>query len=160
MSDLDAWFDPIYDVNYPRLVKVAYYILWDEDTVEDIVQNAFSALLIKWEHLRNHPNIPGWLTMTVRNMADNERNRARYTREVPFLPEYEPAAGEPLPDFLSLLPPGLSEGERQILYLYIEVGLSHEEIAARLGCKPEASRMRLSRARRRCKELLLKNKCI
>ena len=125
---------------------------------EDIVQNAFSALLIKREQLRNHPNIRGWLIQTVRNMANNEQNRARYTREVPILPEHEPAAGEPLPDFMSLLPPELSESERQILYLHIEAGLSHEEIAARLGCRPEASRMRLCRARRRCKDLLLKNK--
>lgn len=160
MSDLDAWFDPIYAANYPRLVKVAYYILWDEDLVEDIVQDAFSALLIKQKQLRDHPNISGWLTKTVRNMVDNERNRARYTREIPLLPEYEPAANGPPPDFLSLLPPELSKSEQQILYLHIEVGLSHEEIAARLGCKPEASRMRLSRARRRCRELLLKNKCL
>ena len=158
MGDLDAWFNPIYTANYSRLVKVAYYILWDEDLVEDIVQNAFSALLIKEKQLRDHPNISGWLVKTVQNMADNERNRARYTREIPLLPEHEPAASGLQPDFLSLLPPGLSESERQILYLQIEVGLSHEEIAARLGCKPEASRMRLCRARRRCKELLLKNK--
>ncbi len=157
MNDLDAWFNPIYSANYSRLVKTAYYILWDEDLVEDIVQNAFSALLIKREQLRDHPNISGWLVKTVRNMADNERNRARYTREVPFLPEHEPAAGEPLPDFLSLLPPELNQRERQILYLYIEVGLSHEEIGAQMGCKPETSRMRLYRARRRCRELLLKN---
>lgn len=160
MRDLDGWFNPIYAANYARLVKEAYYILWDEDLVEDIVQNAFSTLLIKQKQLRSHPNIAGWLTKTVRNMADNERNRARHTREVPFLPEHEPAAGEPSEDFLSLLPPELSEDERQILYLHIEVGLSHEEIGARLGCRPEASRMRLSRARRRCRELLLKNKCL
>lgn len=158
MSDLEAWFDPIYAANYPRLVKVAYYTLWDESITEDIVQNAFSTLLMKRDKLRNHPNIPGWLTKTVQNLCENERTRACYSREIPILPEQEPAAGEPPPDFLSLLPPGLSEGERQILYLHIEVGLSHEEIAARLGCRPEASRMRLCRARRRCKELLLKNK--
>lgn len=158
MSDLDAWFDPIYEANYSRLMRVAYYILWDDDLAEDIVQNAFSALLIKREDLRNHPNIPGWLVKTVRNMADNERSRARYTREVPFLPEYEMAADESPPDFLSLLPPGLSESERKILYLHIEAGLSHEEIAARMGCRPEASRMRLSRARRKCKKLLLQGR--
>lgn len=156
MSDLDVWFEPIYTANYPRLVKVAYYILWDKDMVEDIVQNAFSALLIKRNQLQNHPNISAWLTRTVRNMADNERTRARYTREIPISPEHEPATDGPLPNFLSLLPAELSEGERQILYLHIEVGLSHEEIAARLGCKPEASRMRLCRARQRCKALLLR----
>ena len=158
MSDLDAWFVPIYTKNYDKLIKLAYYILWDERIAEDIVQNAFSALLIKRNQLRDHPNISGWLTLTVRNMACNEQNRARYTREVPFLPEHEPAAEESPPNFMLLLPPELSERERQILYLHIEAGLSHEEIAARLGCKPEASRMRLYRARKRCKELLLKNK--
>ena len=160
MSDLDAWFEPIYTANYSRLVMVAYHMLWDEDMAEDIVQNAFAALLMKREQLRDHPNIPGWLVKTVRNMADNERNRARYTREVPLLPEYEPAADEPQPDFMSQLPPELSESEKQILYLHFEVGLPHDEIAARLGCSPEASRMRLSRARRRYKELVLKNKCL
>lgn len=157
MSDLDAWFEPIYAANYRRLMKAAYYILWDSDTAEDIVQNAFSALLIKREALRSHPNIPAWLAKTVRNMASNEQNKVRYTREVPFSPEHDVAAAEPLPDFLSLLPPGLTENEREILYLHIEAGLSHEEIAARMGCSPEASRMRLCRARQRCRELLLKN---
>ena len=37
-------------------------------------------------------------------------------------------------------------------------GMPPQEIAARLGCKPEASRMRLHRARQRCKQLLLQNK--
>lgn len=119
MSDLNTWFDSIYAANYPRLVKVAYYILWDENTVEDIVQNAFSTLLIKQKQLRDHPNISGWLTITVRNMADNERKRARYTREIPILPEHEPAASEAQPDFLSLLPSELSKDEKQILYLHL-----------------------------------------
>ena len=158
MSDLNTWFDSIYAANYPRLVKVAYYILWDENTVEDIVQNAFSTLLIKQKQLRDHPNISGWLTITVRNMADNERKRARYTREIPILPEHEPAASEAQPDFLSLLPSELSKDEKQILYLHIEVGLSHEEIASKLGCKPEANRMRLCRARKQCRKFLLKNR--
>lgn len=157
MSDLDAWFSEIYTANFPRLVRLAYYILWDEGLAEDIVQNAFSALLIKRDQLRDHPNISGWLTETVRNMTSNERNRARHTREVPLLLEHEPAVEGPQPDFMSLLPSELSEGERQILYFHIEAGMSHEEIAARLGCRPEACRMRLCRARRRCKELLLKN---
>lgn len=156
MRDLDDWLDPIYTANYPRLVKVAYYMLWDRDIAEDIVQSSFSALLIKREELRSHPNIPGWLTETVRNMANNERNKARYTWEIPLSPKYELTAGEPPPDFLSLLPSELSENERKILYLYVEAGLSHEEIAARMGCRPEASRMRLCRARQKCKELLLK----
>lgn len=127
MCDLDAWFISIYKANYNRLIAVAYFALWDKGMAEDIVQNAFSTLLIKREELRNHPNIPGWLAKTVRNMAENEQNRAKYTREIPLTPEHEPAGDGPQPDFMALLPPGLSEGEREILYLHIEAGLSHEE---------------------------------
>ena len=154
MRDLDAWFDPIYADNYQRLVKLAYYMLWDADMAEDIVQNAFSALLLKRDELRNHPKIPGWLVMTVRNMVGNELNKARHSREVPLSPEHAASSDEPQPDFLSLLPAGLSESEREILYLHIEAGLSHEEIAARMGCRPETSRMRLTRARQKCRRLL------
>lgn len=157
MCDWDAWFEPIYTANFPRLVKMAYFTLWDQDLAEDIVQNAFFTLLIKRKALQNHPNIPGWLTETVRNMVANEQNKARYIREVPLSPKHEAVAGESPPDFMSLLPPGLNESERKILYLHIEAGLSHEEIAARMGCRPEASRMRLCRARQRCRELLQKD---
>ena len=158
MRDLDAWFDSIYTANYARLVKAAYYMLLDRELAEDIVQSAFSAFLIKREELRSHPNIPGWLTETVRNMADNERNKAHHTREIPLSPKHNLTADEPPPDFMSLLPTELSENERRILYFYYEAGLSHEEIAARMGCRPEASRMRLWRAKQRCREILLKNK--
>jgi len=37
------------------------------------------------------------------------------------------------------------------------MGLTHEELAARLGCSPEASRMRLYRAKKHCRDLLGKN---
>lgn len=140
------------------LTKVAYYILEDKDAEEDIVQSAFAALLIKQEQLRNHPNIGGWLVKTVQNLAYNEQNKAWRTQEVRFLPDYEPAAGEPQEDFMSLLPPELTEDQKKVLYYHIEAGLPHEEIAARLGCSPEASRMRFSRAVRRCRELMLKKR--
>ena len=158
MNSIDEWFEPIYIKNYTKMVKLAYYILQDKNLAEDVVQNAFFALLIKHRQLWDHPNIPGWLTKTVKNMADNTRNKASYMLESSLLPEHEPAVDGFPQDFMSLLPSGLSEKERQILYLHIEVGLPHTEIAAKLGCKPEACRMRLSRARSRCRNLLLAQK--
>ena len=47
--------------------------------------------------------------------------------------------------------------ERQILLLYYEEELSHEEIARRLGISELNSRTRLFRARGRCRELLEKS---
>ena len=158
MSNLDPWFNKIYEDNFDMLVKVAYYILQDKNILEDIVQSAFAALLFKREQLRNHPNIAGWLVKTVPNLADNEQNKAWRTQEVRFLPDYEPAANGPQENFISLLPPELTEDQKRVLYYRLEVRLSHEEIAAHLGCSSDASRMRYSRALKRCKELMEKNK--
>lgn len=51
------------------------------------------------------------------------------------------------------LPPGLAEGERALLIWFYEEERSCGEIAARLGISESLCRMRLTRARRRCREL-------
>lgn len=58
------------------------------------------------------------------------------------------------------LPEGLTPRERQILLLYYEEELSHEEIARKLDISELNSRTRLFRARGRCRELMEKNKKI
>jgi DNA-directed RNA polymerase specialized sigma24 family protein len=78
---------------------------------------------------------------------------------MPFQPGYEPPAGDSAEEsFLDALPAGLTRSDQRLLYLYYEVGLTHEELARDLGCSAAASRMRLSRARAHCKELLLQER--
>lgn len=93
--------------------------------------------------------------MTLRYLICNERQKAHYSREVELKPEHEPVAANPFePDFLEVMPPGLSDAERELLYLHIEVGLPHAEISTRLGCSPTACRMRLLRAKQHCEKLM------
>ena len=157
MAPVQAWFDTIYEENFKILLRTAEHLVRDRQLAEDMVQTAFLTLLSKHEQLRDHPNIRGWLLQTLRYHIQSELQHARYSREVPLNHEQIIAAEDPHePDFLSLLPPQLSNSEKMILYLHIEVGLTHEEIAERMGCSTEASRMRLYRTKRRCKKFLEK----
>lgn len=157
MKQVETWFDSIYSKYYKEMIRIAFHLLGDQELAKDITQSAFLTMLTKYDQLRNHPNIEGWLRLTVRNLVWNEQQKAHYSVEISLCPDYEPATVADAPSFLSSLPPGLKEEERQILYFFYEVGLTHEELAARFGCTPEACRMRLYRAKKHCHSLLEKN---
>lgn len=154
MNRVEEWFDPIYSKYHDILVRFAYQTLHDKGLAEDIVHSAFLTLLVKYEEMQGHPNLKGWLVQTVKYKILNELQKPHHKSEIPLPAEYEPAASEAPSDLLSVLPPGLSEDERQILYLYYEVGFSHKEIAERIGCSQAASRMRLFRAKQHCGSLM------
>ena len=158
MDSIQKWFNPIYLQFYDEMVHLAFRTLQDVELAKDIAQNAFLTMLIKYDQLRNHPNLHGWLIKTVRYLIMNEQQKAYYSLEVPINSENELVAMDTSINFLSMLPPELSERECQILYLFFEVGFSHETIATQLGCTPEACRMRLYRAKKRCYDFLIKKK--
>ena len=53
--------------------------------------------------------------------------------------------------------PKLSELDQYVLGSYYFVGLKTDEIAKTLGCSQDAVRMKLSRARKRAREILIKD---
>lgn len=149
------WFDRMYRQHQQKLLTVAFRLLNDWSLAEDMTQNVFLKLYMKRGSLRTHPNIQGWLFLTLRNQIMNETQKSFYKREVELLPGNAPAVElEYSPDFNDSLPNGLSQDERRLLRLFFEERLTHEEIAARLGCSVEACRMRLYRAKAHCKRLI------
>lgn len=141
------------------MVKTALRMLDNPSLADDLIQDSFLLFLTRHEKLDEHTNITGWLVLTLRNKIANEMNRACHTCELPFPPGFEPAAEDSTySSFMAAMPQGLKEEERQLLYLRLEAGFSHREIAARLGCSEDACKMRLYRARARCKNLLLSEK--
>jgi len=157
MDSVNKWFDAIYTENYGRLIRIAFHSVENWMLAEDLVQNVFLTLLIKVEDLKDHPKLPAWLVVALKYQIMNEQQRAYHSWEVPFLPEYEPSAEDPS-RFWEILPSGLNKEERELLYLFFALRLSHEELAKRLGRSPEASRMRLFRAKIHCRDLLLQEK--
>lgn len=159
MYDSDVWFDQLYREHSARLIKLAFYSLKDRQLAEDVVEEAFLTLLYKRRELMSHPNISGWLAVTLKNIIDDELKSARRKHEAPFV--FDENAGEydtynqPLKD---LLPKGLSDKEKEILVLFYEKQLSYEEISQQLGISITNCRTRAFRARVHCRELMEKEK--
>lgn len=156
--DWDGRFTVLYQRNAPRLFAYALRQLRDRGLAEELVEEAFVRLLQQREALAGHPNLEGWLWKTLQHLILTELRAARNRMEVPLEQDFDMAAPHREEEDLSdCLPEGLTPRERQILLLYYEEELSHEEIARRLGISELNSRTRLFRARGRCRELLEKS---
>lgn len=155
--DWDGRFTVLYQRNAPRLVAYALRQLRDRGLAEELVEEAFVRLLQQREALAGHPNLEGWLWKTLQHLILTEVKLARYHREVPLENANTWAApAEERESLAEALPPGLSDGEREMLLLFYEEECSHQEIARRLGISEMNSRTRLFRAKNHCKKLLEK----
>lgn len=155
MEHCEIWFTALYEQNAAKMLRYATYQLRNQSVAEELVEEAFVRLLQKREDLMGHPNIPGWLWKTLQHLILTEVKLAKYHREVPLSATYDAAAPPVEQESLAdALPEGLSEGEREVLLLFYEEELTHQEIARRLGISEVSSRTRLFRAKAHCKKLL------
>ncbi|MBC5734722.1 RNA polymerase sigma factor [Lawsonibacter hominis] len=151
-----AWFDGQFRRHYSTMLRLTARQLRDPARAEELVQDAFELFWQKRAQLREHPNPGGWLMKTLQFLIRNEARSAgeRLTQPLDGMALERAAAPperrEPLAE---ALPPGLAEGERALLIWFYEEERSCGEIAARLGISESLCRMRLTRARRRCREL-------
>ena len=158
---MDQWFTDLYRLNAPKMVRYAYAQLRRMEIAEELVEDAFVLLLRKQAEVVDHPNPAGWLWKTLQHLILTEVRAARNRMEVQMEQDFDLAAPQHEEDALTdCLPEGLTPREREILLLYYEDELSHEEIARKLGISELNSRTRLFRARGRCRELIEKNKKI
>jgi len=70
----------LYSRHRPALVRLAFGLVGDLSEAEEIVQDAFAALLRRWSALRDVEAAPGYLHTAVVNGA-NARHRQRKIRE-------------------------------------------------------------------------------
>lgn len=152
---IDLWFDDLYIEFYPKLLSVALRLTDDAHLAEDIVQNTFLALHEQQADLIHHPNIRGWLVVTLRKKLQTELQRRSRTQEVPLeegiRQTRDPESEE---SFQNIIPAALSAEERRLLDLHFRQGYSHAEIGRYLGCSETACRMRLLRLITKCRKLL------
>ena len=160
-QNMDQWFTDLYRHNAPKMVRYAYAQLRRMEIAEELVEDAFVLLLRKQDQVAEHPNPSGWLWKTLQHLILTEVRAARNRVEVPLEQDFDLAAPQREEEALSdALPEGLTPREREILLLYYEEELSHEEIPRKLDISELNSRTRLFRARGRCLELMEKNKKI
>lgn len=155
MQSPDDWFDQLYLENSPRMIRQAFYLLKNQQIAEELVNEAFLILLYKRRDLEQHPNLPGWLSQTLKNLIADELKSARHRLELPLNTDMDIPAAEPYdPPLNELLPNGLSQKEREILILFYEKQLSYEQIAAQLNISVLNCRTRLFRAKAHYKEII------
>jgi RNA polymerase sigma factor (sigma-70 family) len=120
---------------------------------EDAFQETFLAALRAYPELHDGRNLRGWLiTIAHRKAIDHHRAKGRAPvpvatiREEPVF-DPDPADGE-VWTAVTTLPPK----QRAAVTLRFAGDLPHEEIAAALGCSPEAARRSLHEGLKRLRE--------
>lgn len=158
----EAWVKELYEHNARTMYQVALRRLGDREEAENIVQEAFLLLLVRFDLVKVHPNPSGWLMKVVQNLIrrsmDRNRRQARYET-----PMEEPAAQISAPpeqrfSLRDILPPGLTQREQDLLVWFYEDGLSYEEIAVRLKVPILTCRTQMFRAKQHYKKLAEKEK--
>ncbi|HEX8050733.1 MAG TPA: sigma-70 family RNA polymerase sigma factor [Solirubrobacterales bacterium] len=126
------------------------------DGAEDCFQETFLAALRAYPKLGNASNLRGWL-LTIAHRKAIDHHRADGRKPVPVADLAQPAAGDiaPAPDqelwaAVSALPPK----QRAAVALRYGSDLPHSEIAAALGCSPEAARRSLHEGLKRLRKEL------
>ena len=125
---------------------------------EDAFQETFLAALRAYPQLKDDRNLRGWLlTIAHRKAIDHHRARGRRPLPVAEVEEVVEATAAPLdrprPDdgvwaAVAALPPK----QRAAVALRFGSDLPHAEIAAALGCSPEAARRSLHEGLRKLRK--------
>jgi RNA polymerase sigma factor (sigma-70 family) len=124
------------------------------ESAEDCFQETFLAALRAYPRLEDAGNLRGWL-ITIAHRKAIDHHRARGRQPIPVAEVREVAIEDPLPDegiwaAVGALPPK----QRAAVTLRYASDLPHAEIAAALGCSPEAARRSLHEGIKRLRKEL------
>ena len=122
--------------------------------VEDCFQETFLAALRAYPKLSDASNLRGWL-LTIAHRKAIDHHRANGRRPVPVADLVEVETRDPEPDEgIWQLVGGLPPKQRAAVALRYACDLPHAEIAAALGCSPEAARRSLHEGIKRLRKEL------
>lgn len=153
-GSFNSFLKQLYETQYEKMFQVAYRMTGSVETTQDLVQDAFLLALFQQEKLAQHPFLEGWLMITVKNLALNERRKGKRHPTVPLDSlVYKADRAQECP-LEAILPRQLKPEEKQILLWRFEDRLDYREIADRLGISETACRSRVSRSVARCRKYL------
>jgi RNA polymerase sigma-70 factor (sigma-E family) len=122
-------------VHRPGLVKLAAFIVGDQATGEDVVQDVFTAVHQRWDMLADQRDpLPYLRTAVVNGCRSAIRRRGRAQRHAGHDSPSPPLSADRQQMLAALA--RLSRRRREVLVLRFYAGLSEAEIAATLGISP------------------------
>lgn len=142
----DAGFTALYDVEYPRVARTAYLVLRDPARAEEVAQEAFVRLYLRWGTIGGYDRPGAWvrrvaIRLAVREAQRDER-RPRLERRTP------PPPAAPVPDVDVLRAVGeLPAKQRAAVVLFYFEDLPVVEVARALRMSESAVKTSLHRAR-------------
>ncbi len=148
----------IYEAHHDAMYYIAKRIVKDTATASDVVSQTFLDLILRIDAAMEYSDPVKWLYHVLKNNAIDEYRRMRRRAAVPLEDVHAVTAEPEMISFEDLLPEGLTREERCILKLRIKEKLDYTSIARRLVTTEGACRMKFSRARKRCAELMSQDK--
>lgn len=151
-------FEDIVRQHQSAVCGVAFSIVGDFASSQDIAQETFWAAWKSKDSLRDASRLGSWLCGIARNIAKQWRRKKVRSKEVgsdQFGNQFDSAVADPADDFVSKEEESvvwntleeIPENYREVLVLYYRKGQSIEEVANSLGLSNDAARQRLSRGR-------------
>jgi RNA polymerase sigma factor (sigma-70 family) len=121
---------------------------------DDCFQETFLSALRAYPKLKDSGNLRGWL-VTIAHRKAIDHHRARGRRPIPVAEVAEVAVSDPEPgDGIWAAVGALPPKQRAAVTLRYASDLPHAEIAAALGCSPEAARRSLHEGIKRLRKEL------
>jgi RNA polymerase sigma-70 factor (sigma-E family) len=151
LAGADADVTALYRAHALKLMQLAYIMLGDRPTAEDVVQEAFCGLYRRWSHLSDTGHALQYLRTSVLNgcrslqrRRPGPRARAGTAQQV-VSAEAAVITGEDRREMMRALR-RLPARQREALVLRYYLDLSHEEVAAAMGIGPSSVRSAIHRA--------------
>ena len=161
-DDADA-LNTIYEAYVPIMRNVCFSITKaDEDTVNDLVQDAFILAYYSIEKLNDGEKFGEWAAAITKNVSLKYLERKRKVKFLPlshYLDNMNVESGVSADAVLAekelmQLIDRLPEGYGKVFRMSVIEGLSHKEIAERLGIEPHSSSSQLARAKAMLRKMI------
>ena len=159
-GDADA-LGELYKAYAQQMRGVCRRYINDEQTVDDVLHDAFVIIFTSFDRLRDERRAEAWMTAITRNVASKCKERQTAVTTVPLeeamvIPqqtELQDVRGVPLSEVIRMID-RLPEGYGQVFRLSVFEGMSHKDIADMLGIEPHSSSSQLARAKKMLRRMM------
>lgn len=155
----EAGFTALVAEHHRDLVRLAYAIVGDPDTANDVAQSAWAAAWRNRHRVREPAKVRGWLLTISANEARRSLRRRRLRQLIPFTDVTDRgAAAADADDRLDLVRAigRLTPRDRELLARRYGLGETSQEIGDAIGMSDSGVRVRIGRLLNKLREELLK----
>ena len=170
-GDADA-LGELYKAYAQKMKGVCRRYVSDEQTVDDVLHDAFVIIFTSFHLLRDSRKAEAWMMSITRNVASKYKDHQKSLSFVPLETaescllgqaalradraddgEGATVKGVPLDEVMRLIDQ-LPEGYGKVFRLSVFEGMSHKEIADMLGIEPHSSSSQLARAKKMLRRMM------